>query len=131
VIESMTGARFVHDTLEQEGWSVEIADAQKVKGLAPFLQDRQDRLAGPGRPLAARSGAGAGTTTPTQPSAPPPDPANEFAPTGQPQQRSAAPAPTPPPQKDSIGLVGNLLKLHQHKIAAAPEPERPPRAEPS
>ena len=32
----MTGARIVHDTLEQEGWSVEIADAQKVKGLAPL-----------------------------------------------------------------------------------------------
>ena len=32
----MTGARFVHDTLEQEGWEVEIADAQKVKGLAPL-----------------------------------------------------------------------------------------------
>jgi transposase len=36
VIESMTGARLVHDTLEQEGWAVEIADAQKVKGLAPL-----------------------------------------------------------------------------------------------
>src|SRR5213595_2529125 len=36
VIESMTGARLVHDTLEQEGWNVEIADAQKVKGLAPL-----------------------------------------------------------------------------------------------
>jgi transposase len=36
VIESMTGAGIVHDTLEQEGWSVEIADAQKVKGLAPL-----------------------------------------------------------------------------------------------
>src|SRR6266545_844630 len=36
VIESMTGARFVHDTLESHGWSVEIADAQKVKGLAPL-----------------------------------------------------------------------------------------------
>jgi transposase len=32
----MTGARFVHDTLEQAGWAVEIADAQKVKGLAPL-----------------------------------------------------------------------------------------------
>ena len=32
----MTGARFVYDTLEQEGWDVEIADAQKVKGLAPL-----------------------------------------------------------------------------------------------
>ena len=35
VIESMTGARLVHDTLDQEGWDVEIADAQKV-GLAPL-----------------------------------------------------------------------------------------------
>ncbi|HME02418.1 MAG TPA: IS110 family transposase, partial [Solirubrobacteraceae bacterium] len=35
-IESMTGARFVHDTLEQLGWEVLIADAQKVKGLAPL-----------------------------------------------------------------------------------------------
>ena len=36
VVESMTGARLVHDTLEGEGWDVEIADAQKVKGLAPL-----------------------------------------------------------------------------------------------
>ena len=36
VIESMTGARIVHDILEQQGWDVEIADAQKVKGLAPL-----------------------------------------------------------------------------------------------
>jgi transposase len=36
VVESMTGARTVHDTLEQQGWEVEIADAQKVKGLAPL-----------------------------------------------------------------------------------------------
>jgi transposase len=43
VIESMTGARIVHDTLEQEGWSVEIADAQKVKGLAP-LAVKTDRI---------------------------------------------------------------------------------------
>jgi len=28
----MTGARFVHDTLERLGWEVLIADAQKVKG---------------------------------------------------------------------------------------------------
>ena len=43
VIESMTGARIVHDTLEQAGWSVEIADAQKVKGLAP-LACKTDRI---------------------------------------------------------------------------------------
>ncbi len=35
-IESMTGARFVHDTLERCGWEVEVADAIKVKGLAPL-----------------------------------------------------------------------------------------------
>jgi hypothetical protein len=32
----MNGARFVHDRLELAGWQVEIADAQKVKGLAPL-----------------------------------------------------------------------------------------------
>jgi transposase len=36
VIESMNGARFVHDRLEEHGWDVLIADAQKVKGLAPL-----------------------------------------------------------------------------------------------
>src|SRR5438552_18703253 len=35
-IESMNGARFVQDRLELAGWHVEIADAQKVKGLAPL-----------------------------------------------------------------------------------------------
>lgn len=46
VIESMTGARLVHDTLEACGWSVEIADAQRVKGLAPLAckTDRIDSL---------------------------------------------------------------------------------------
>ncbi len=43
VIESMTGARFVHDTLESLGWAVEIADAAKVKGLAP-LAAKTDRI---------------------------------------------------------------------------------------
>jgi transposase len=36
VIESMNGARFVHDRLEEHGWEVLIADATKVKGLAPL-----------------------------------------------------------------------------------------------
>ncbi len=36
VIESMNGARFVHDQLELAGWEVRIADAQKTKGLAPL-----------------------------------------------------------------------------------------------
>ena len=43
VIESMNGARFVHDTLELCGWSVEVADARKVKGLAP-LACKTDRI---------------------------------------------------------------------------------------
>jgi len=43
VFESMTGARFVHDTLEQRGWEVRIADAQKVKGWAP-LACETDRI---------------------------------------------------------------------------------------
>ncbi|HLE98676.1 MAG TPA: IS110 family transposase [Gaiellaceae bacterium] len=42
-IESMTGARFVHDQLELHGWEVEIADAVKVKGLAP-LACKTDRI---------------------------------------------------------------------------------------
>jgi transposase len=42
-IESMNGARFVHDQLELHGWTVEIADAVKVKGLAP-LACKTDRI---------------------------------------------------------------------------------------
>jgi transposase len=42
-IESMTGARFVHDQLELHGWDVEVADAVKVKGLAP-LAAKTDRI---------------------------------------------------------------------------------------
>jgi transposase len=39
----MSGARFVHDTLEQLGWEVLIAHVQKVKGLAP-LACKTDRI---------------------------------------------------------------------------------------
>ena len=42
-IESMNGARYVHDELERSGWEVEVADAQKVKGLAP-LASKTDRI---------------------------------------------------------------------------------------
>jgi transposase len=42
-IESMNGARFVHDQLELLGWDVVIADALKVKGLAP-LAAKTDRI---------------------------------------------------------------------------------------
>src|SRR5919197_650136 len=42
-IESMTGARFVHDTLERCGWEVAIADAVKVKGWAPS-ECKTDRI---------------------------------------------------------------------------------------
>jgi transposase len=43
VIESMTGARFVHDTLEGLGWEVELADAERARGLAP-LACKTDRI---------------------------------------------------------------------------------------
>lgn len=36
VVESMTGARFVHDQLELYGWDVRIADAVKARGIAPL-----------------------------------------------------------------------------------------------
>src|SRR6266568_7941603 len=36
VIESMSGARFVHDELERCGWDVRIADALKARGIAPL-----------------------------------------------------------------------------------------------
>src|SRR3954452_12623756 len=39
----MTGARFVHDRFEELGWDVLIADAAKVKGLAP-LACETDRI---------------------------------------------------------------------------------------
>src|SRR5919201_4322536 len=43
VIESMTGALFVHDQLELAGWDLRIADAAKVRGLAP-LACKTDRI---------------------------------------------------------------------------------------
>jgi hypothetical protein len=36
VVESMNGARFVRDELVRCGWEVLVADAQRVKGLAPL-----------------------------------------------------------------------------------------------
>jgi hypothetical protein len=49
IVESMNGARFVHDTLEAQGWDVLVADAQRVKGRgAAGVQERQDRRAGAG-----------------------------------------------------------------------------------
>src|SRR3712207_7370249 len=38
VIESMNGARVIHDQLELRGWTVEIADAGKGKGFAPLAR---------------------------------------------------------------------------------------------
>ena len=43
MIESMTGARFVHDQLELQGWDVRIADAMKARGIAP-LACKTDRI---------------------------------------------------------------------------------------
>jgi transposase len=43
VIESMSGARFVHDELERYGWDVRVADALKARGIAP-LACKTDRI---------------------------------------------------------------------------------------
>jgi hypothetical protein len=40
VIESMNGARFVHDRLEKHGWDVLIADATKVNPRSPARSPR-------------------------------------------------------------------------------------------
>jgi transposase len=59
VIDSMNGARFVHDALEERGRGVLIADATEVKGAgAVGLQDRQDRRACAGHRVGPRSRAG-------------------------------------------------------------------------
>lgn len=43
VIESMSGAKFVHDELERHGWDVRLADAWKARGIAP-LACKTDRI---------------------------------------------------------------------------------------
>jgi transposase len=43
VIESMSGARFVHDQLELAGWDVRVANAERARGLAP-LACKTDRI---------------------------------------------------------------------------------------
>ena len=59
VVESMNGARFVHDELVRYGWEVLVADAQRVKGLAPLAcktdKNRRTRAGG-----AVVPGSGAG-----------------------------------------------------------------------
>src|SRR4051794_7865773 len=58
-IESMTGARFVHDQLELRGWEVQVADAGLGQGAGTAGgQDRRDRRLGAGRAVPAGSGAG-------------------------------------------------------------------------
>jgi hypothetical protein len=64
-IESMNGARFVHDQLGLGGWEVQIADAQKLKGLAPFCgawQGVDEEPRGGGSAAAVRVAGGFGST---------------------------------------------------------------------
>jgi transposase len=54
VIESMNGARFVHDRLEEHGWEVLIRRRHEGQGLgAVGVQDRQDRRQGAGHAVGA------------------------------------------------------------------------------
>src|SRR3954464_7438521 len=58
-IESMTGARFVHDQLELRGWDVQVADAGLGQGAgAAGGQDRPHRCVGARRAVPPRAGAG-------------------------------------------------------------------------
>src|SRR5215207_9914602 len=69
VIESMTGARFVHDTLERAwlgGARRRRAEGQGTRAVG--VQDRQDRRACLGRAVLARSGAGDLAARPDDPS---------------------------------------------------------------
>ncbi|MCP4963767.1 MAG: IS110 family transposase [bacterium] len=43
VVESMNGAPFVHDTLDELGWDVEVADAARVEGFGPAAT-KTDRI---------------------------------------------------------------------------------------
>lgn len=59
-LEMMSGALWVRDELVACGWQVEVADARKVKTVAPLVrEDRQGRRASAGRTLPPRAGAGA------------------------------------------------------------------------
>ena len=60
VIESMTGARYVHDTLERLGWEVQIADARRARerivALAETRGCKTDRTDAAGLADLARRG---------------------------------------------------------------------------
>ena len=120
VIESMTGARIVHDTLEQAGWSVEIADAQKVKGLAPLacktdrIDSRGARGALPARPGAGDLAAGPGGSggARARPLSPPP---------GEAPLDAEEPDPLDPDQ------LRAALPGHRSLRGRGPQAARPPR----
>ena len=58
-IESMRGARFVHDQPELAGWQVEIGRrTEDQRAGAIGLQDRQDRRRATGRSVPPRPGPG-------------------------------------------------------------------------
>jgi hypothetical protein len=53
-LEMMSGALWVRDELVACGWQVEVADARKVKTVAPLVrEDRQGRRASARRTLAS------------------------------------------------------------------------------
>ena len=120
VIESMTGARFVHDTLEEQGWEVLVADAQKVKGLAP-LACKTDKIDARvlGRAVLARSGAGDLAARPV-------DSSRARA-----RALPAAPGPSPhdaeePHPRDADDLRASVPGLGSVR-ARRPRAARPPR----
>jgi transposase len=114
-IESMTGARFVHDQLELRGWAVEVADAGLgQRARAAGGQDRSHRRRGARRAVWPRPGAGdlaagsggagrAGTRPLAAAPGAPPHRAE------QPHPRHAADLRPPCPVADLFGVAGRQL----------------------
>jgi hypothetical protein len=70
VIESMNGARFVHDQLERAGWDVRIADARRPRRSRPWPARRTASTPGcsrssPGASWCPRSGCRTRTCVPS------------------------------------------------------------------
>ena len=109
VIESMTGARFVHDTLERP--RLVGGDRRRPEGQGPGAaggEDRPDRRPGAGGALPARPGAGDLATRP------------EGAPRARARPLSPPPgqAPKPAEEPDPLGADELRAPLPGHAISS-------------
>ena len=132
-IESMNGARFVHDTLELSGWDVEIADAAEGQGSGtPRRQDRQDRRLGAGRAgppgarardLAARPGGPGRARAGPLPAPPRPPPDRPQEPDPRHAHHLRPPGPGVRPVRDTRARAAR-----EPRASPSPGPRPSPRA---